>query len=89
MSSSDSVKSLVTSMVIGGALAGFDEVMQFSKAANGTTVIDPAKAKLPMLSNGDWSKVAQRVAGQSVIISSIVLIYTACSFKEISHSTPE
>ncbi|MEI7368634.1 DUF637 domain-containing protein [Pectobacterium sp. 1950-15] len=82
MSNSDSVKSLVTSMVIGGALAGFDEVMQFSKAANGTTVIDPAKAKLPMLSNGDWSKVAQRVAGQSVISSSIGTAINGGSFKD-------
>ncbi|MEQ9899065.1 DUF637 domain-containing protein [Pectobacterium punjabense] len=82
MSSSDSVKSLVTSMVIGGALAGFDEVMQFSKAANGTTAIDPAKAKLPMLSNGDWSKVAQRVAGQSVISSSIGTAINGGSFKD-------
>ncbi|MBN3097529.1 DUF637 domain-containing protein [Pectobacterium brasiliense] len=82
MSSSDSVKSLVTSMVIGGALAGFDEVMQFSKAANGTTVIDPAKAKLPMLSKGDWSKVAQRVAGQSVISSSLGTAINGGSFKD-------
>ncbi|MEI7073915.1 DUF637 domain-containing protein [Pectobacterium versatile] len=82
MSSSDSVKSLVTSMVIGGALAGFDEVMQFSQATNGTTVIDPAKAKLPMLSNGDWSKVAQRVAGQSVISSSIGTAINGGSFKD-------
>nr|WP_234830653.1 DUF637 domain-containing protein [Pectobacterium carotovorum] len=82
MSNSDSVKSLVTSMVIGGALAGFDEIMQFSKAANGTTVIDPAKAKLPMLSNGDWSKVAQRVAGQSVISSSIGTAINGGSFKD-------
>ncbi|MEQ9744601.1 DUF637 domain-containing protein [Pectobacterium actinidiae] len=82
MSSSDSVKSLVTSMVIGGALAGFDEVMQFSQATNGTTVIDPAKAKLPMLSNGDWSKVAQRVAGQSVISSSLGTVINGGSFKD-------
>ncbi|WP_420064372.1 DUF637 domain-containing protein [Pectobacterium colocasium] len=82
MSSSDSVKSLVTSMVIGGALAGFDEVMQFSKAANGTTVIDPAKTKLPMLSNSDWNKVAQRVAGQSVISSSIGTAINGGSFKD-------
>ncbi|MEI7088394.1 DUF637 domain-containing protein [Pectobacterium versatile] len=82
MSSSDSVKSLVTSMVIGGALAGFDEVMQFSQATNGTTVIDPAKAKLPMLSNGDWSKVAQRVAGQSVISSSLGTAINGGSFKD-------
>ncbi|WP_248463848.1 DUF637 domain-containing protein [Pectobacterium versatile] len=82
MSSSDSVKSLVTSMVIGGALAGFDEVMQFSQATNGTTVIDPAKAKLPMLSNGDWSKVAQRVAGQTVISSSLGTVINGGSFKD-------
>ncbi|MFE8152168.1 DUF637 domain-containing protein [Brenneria goodwinii] len=81
MGSSDSVKSLVTSMVIGGALSGFDSVMGWDKAANGTT-LDPAKAKLPMLSNGDWSKVAQRVAGQSVINSSVGTAINGGGFKD-------
>ncbi|WP_233958490.1 DUF637 domain-containing protein [Pectobacterium versatile] len=82
MSNSNSVKSLVTSMVVGGALAGFDEVMQFSQATNGTAVMDPAKAKLPMLSKGDWSKVAQRVAGQTVISSSLGTAINGGSFKD-------
>ncbi|WP_165603299.1 DUF637 domain-containing protein, partial [Photorhabdus namnaonensis] len=66
MGSSDTVKSTLTSMAIGGALAGFDNVMGWDKAANGAQ-INPAKATLPKLSNGDWSKVAQRIAGQSII----------------------
>lgn len=71
LSSSNAVKSLVTSMVIGGALAGFDNVMGFDKAAGGTTAATPGNAKLPLLKNSDWSKIAQRVAGQSVISSSL------------------
>ncbi|RLM21623.1 two-partner secretion domain-containing protein [Brenneria goodwinii] len=79
---SDSVKSLVTSMVIGGTLSGFDSVMGWDKTAHGATPLDPAKAKLPMLSNGDWSKVAQRVAGQSVINSSVGTTINGGSFKD-------
>ncbi|WP_240487706.1 DUF637 domain-containing protein, partial [Photorhabdus australis] len=29
------------------------------------------KAKLPQISHGDWNKVVQRVAGQSIISSSL------------------
>ncbi|MDB6375161.1 DUF637 domain-containing protein [Photorhabdus bodei] len=81
MGSSDTVKSTITSMAIGGALAGFDNVMGWDKAANGAQ-IDPAKATLPKLSNGDWSKVAQRIAGQSIISSSLGTTINGGSFKD-------
>ncbi|WP_232832402.1 DUF637 domain-containing protein [Photorhabdus sp. CRCIA-P01] len=81
MGNSETVKSTVTSMAIGGALAGFDNVMGWDKAANGTQ-INPAKTTLPKLSNGDWSKVAQRVAGQSIISSSLGTAINGGSFKD-------
>jgi len=56
LGSNASVKALATSMVIGGALAGFDTLL-------GTTTA-PQNVKLPALNDGDWSKVAQRIAGQ-------------------------
>ncbi|WP_240042454.1 DUF637 domain-containing protein, partial [Photorhabdus khanii] len=81
MGSSDTVKSTFTSMAMGGALAGFDNVMGWDNAANGTK-LDPLKAKLPSLSNGDWSKVAQRVAGQSIIGASLGTTINGGSFKD-------
>nr|UKE82316.1 DUF637 domain-containing protein [Pectobacterium sp. PL152] len=66
------LKPLVTSMVIGGALSGFDSVMGFDKVAGGAAGTNAGNAKLPLLSNGDWSKIAQRVAGQSIISSSLI-----------------
>ncbi|WP_350305521.1 DUF637 domain-containing protein, partial [Photorhabdus viridis] len=81
MGSSDTVKSTFTSMAMGGALAGFDTVMGWDNAANGGK-LDPAKATLPQLSNHDWSKVAQRVAGQSIIGASLGTTITGGSFKD-------
>uniref|UniRef100_UPI0036DE2CA3 DUF637 domain-containing protein n=1 Tax=Photorhabdus sp. RM322S TaxID=3342825 RepID=UPI0036DE2CA3 len=81
MGSSNTVKSTLTSMVISGALAGFDNVMGWDNAANGAK-LDPSKAKLPSLSNGDWSKVAQRVAGQSIISSTLGTTINGGSFKD-------
>ncbi|PHM22782.1 DUF637 domain-containing protein [Xenorhabdus ehlersii] len=75
MGSSQTVKSTVTSMAIGGALAGFDKFMGVEKAANGAT-------KAPLLSNQEWSKVAQRVAGQSIISSSLNTAINGGSFKD-------
>ncbi|OKP02085.1 hemagglutinin [Xenorhabdus eapokensis] len=75
MGSSQTVKSIVTSMAVGGALAGFDKFMGVEKAANGAT-------KAPLLSNQEWSKVAQRVAGQSVISSSLNTAINGGSFKD-------
>ncbi|SSK71502.1 hemagglutinin family protein [Klebsiella pneumoniae] len=75
LGSSSSVKSLATSMVIGGALAGFDEVMNIS--------VSPDKARLPALTKDEgWSKVVQRVAGQSVISSSLNTGINGGSFKD-------
>ncbi|WP_145530993.1 DUF637 domain-containing protein [Yersinia kristensenii] len=77
LGSKESVKSLVTSMAVGGALSGFDSLMGFNTAADGASA-----AKLPRLSNGDWSKVAQRVAGQSLISSSLNTGINGGSFKD-------
>ncbi|HDG9830983.1 TPA: DUF637 domain-containing protein [Raoultella ornithinolytica] len=75
LGSSSSVKSLATSMAIGGALAGFDEVMNVSVA--------PEKARLPALVKDEgWSKITQRVAGQSVISSSLNTGINGGSFKD-------
>ncbi|MCW2479275.1 DUF637 domain-containing protein [Candidatus Symbiopectobacterium sp. NZEC135] len=82
LSNSNSVKSLVTAMVIGGALSGFDSVMGFDKAAGGAAATNAGNAKLPLLSNGDWSKIAQRVAGQSIISSSLNTTINGGSFKD-------
>ncbi|MCC8368193.1 DUF637 domain-containing protein [Xenorhabdus sp. PB61.4] len=76
MGNSETVKSTATSMAIGGALAGFDNLIGVEKTANGAT-------KAPLLSNkADWSKVAQRVAGQSVISSSLNTAINGGSFKD-------
>ncbi|MBW5811315.1 DUF637 domain-containing protein, partial [Yersinia kristensenii] len=77
LGSKSSVKSLVTSMAVGGALSGFDSLMGFDTTADGVSA-----AKLPRLSNGDWSKVAQRVAGQSMISSSLNNGINGGSFKD-------
>ncbi|WP_413773402.1 DUF637 domain-containing protein [Klebsiella oxytoca] len=74
LGSSSSVKSLATSMVIGGALAGFDKVMNID--------VPPDKARLPALvRNEGWGKIVQRVAGQSVISSSLNTTINGGSFK--------
>jgi len=78
LSSSHSVKSIISSMVVSGALSGFDSVMGFDKALGGTA----SNAKLPLLSNGDWSKIAQRVAGQSIISSSLSTTINGGNFKD-------
>lgn len=61
-------------MVIGGALAGFDKVMNID--------VPPDKARLPALvRNEGWGKIVQRVAGQSVISSSLNTTINGGSFK--------
>lgn len=75
LGSSSSVKSLATSMVIGGALAGFDKVMNID--------VPPDKAQLPALvKNEGWGKIVQRVAGQSVISSGLNTAINGGSFKD-------
>ncbi|OKB65908.1 filamentous hemagglutinin [Serratia marcescens] len=77
----ENVKATATAMAIGGALNGFDSVMGWSKDAAGKP-LNPNNVKLPQLSNQDWSKVAQRVAGQSVISSSLNTAINGGSFKD-------
>ncbi|WP_243838355.1 MULTISPECIES: DUF637 domain-containing protein [Providencia] len=72
---SDVVKSIITQMVISGALNGLDIKMGWTKG-------NPADAKLPLLSNGDWGKVAQRVAAQSVISSTVNTTIQGGSFTD-------
>lgn len=81
LGNSDTVKATATAMAIGGALNGFDTAMGWSQDANGK-VINPNNVKLPQLSNGDWSKVVQRVAGQSIIGSSLNTTINGGSFKD-------
>ncbi|MEX6151278.1 DUF637 domain-containing protein [Providencia hangzhouensis] len=61
---SETVKSIITQMAVSGALSGLDVHMEWGAGTG-------AEAKLPLLSDGDWSNVAQRVAAQSVVSSSI------------------
>lgn len=66
---------LVSSMAIGGALAGFDEVVNVS--------VTPDNARLPVLvKDADWGTIAQRVAGQSVISSSLNTAINGGSHKD-------
>ncbi|CAI1080768.1 DUF637 domain-containing protein [Serratia quinivorans] len=81
LGSSESVKATAAAMAIGGALNGFDSAMGWSKDAAGKP-LNPNNVKLPQLSNGDWSKVAQRVAGQSVISSSLNTTINGGSFRD-------
>ncbi|CAI1822598.1 Hemolysin precursor [Serratia proteamaculans] len=81
LGSNESVKATATAMAIGGALNGFDSAMGWSKDTAGKP-LNPNNVKLPQLSNGDWSKVAQRVAGQSVISSSLNTTINGGSFKD-------
>ena len=72
---SDTAKSIVTSMIIAGSLEGFD-IALYGK------VTDPAKVTLPKLSDGNWIQVAQRVAGQSAISSTIGTAIQGGSFTD-------
>ncbi|HDL6961545.1 TPA: contact-dependent inhibition toxin CdiA [Yersinia enterocolitica] len=82
LGSKSSVKSLVTSMAVGGALSGFDAAIGGDSAAKGAKTASTTSARLPQLSHGDWSKVAQRVAGQSIISSSLNTAINGGSFKD-------
>ncbi|MBD2798084.1 DUF637 domain-containing protein [Xenorhabdus sp. 18] len=83
LSKSDTVKSIATSMAIGGALSGFDQAMGWTAAKDGTnTAVSSTNSNLPLLSKGDWIKTAQRVAGQSMINSSLNTAINGGSFKD-------
>lgn len=74
LGSSESVRSLATSMAVGGALAGFDQLMNIES-------VNPGNARLPAIANQDWLRVAQRVAGQSIIRSSLDTAINGGSFQ--------
>ncbi|WP_420284587.1 DUF637 domain-containing protein [Serratia liquefaciens] len=77
LGSSETVKATATAtaMAIGGALAGFDQVLDANVPAD--------KARLPALIKDEgWSKIVQRVAGQSVISSSLNTAINGGSFKD-------
>ncbi|MGV8001520.1 DUF637 domain-containing protein [Photorhabdus temperata subsp. temperata] len=78
----DSVKSLVTQIAVGGALGGLDHAMGWGKLAEGKAVVDPLKAQLPLLSHPDWSQVAQRIAAQSVVSSTLGTAINGGSFTD-------
>ncbi|WP_426576248.1 DUF637 domain-containing protein [Xenorhabdus stockiae] len=91
LGSSDTVKSTLTSMAIGGALAGFDHAMGWSTVKDGANgakeganaATSSTHSNIPLLSKGaDWSQVAQRVAGQSVISSGLNTTINGGSFKD-------
>ncbi|HHR6030634.1 TPA: DUF637 domain-containing protein [Providencia alcalifaciens] len=56
-------------------LHGLDIKMEWTKG-------NPTDAKLPLLTNGDWNKVAQRVAAQSVISSTVNTTIQGGSFTD-------
>ncbi|MCT8354596.1 DUF637 domain-containing protein, partial [Photorhabdus kayaii] len=78
----DSIKSLVTQIAVGGALGGLDHTMGWGKLVEGKGVVDPIKAQLPLLSNQNWSQVAQRVAAQSIVSSTIGTAINGGSFTD-------
>jgi len=75
LGSSETVKATATAMAIGGALAGFDQVLDANVPAD--------KARLPALIKDEgWRKSVQRVAWQLVISSSLNTATNGGSFKD-------
>ncbi|WP_392552113.1 DUF637 domain-containing protein [Orbus wheelerorum] len=84
LGSNESIKSIATSMIVGGAMAGFDQAFGISQNANpnaNVNAIDPTQ-KLTLISNGEWGKVAQSVIGRSIIDSSVNTAINGGSFKD-------
>ncbi|WP_237612494.1 DUF637 domain-containing protein, partial [Proteus sp. G4444] len=69
LSRSDTVKSIVTSMAVAGTLQGLDQFMGWDQAIQGGTL--PTTGKLLATDNATWTQVAQRVASQSVVSSTL------------------
>lgn len=69
LSRSDTVKSVVTSMVIAGALQGLDQFMGWDQAIQGGTL--PSTGKLLITDSATWNQVAQRVASHSIVSSTL------------------
>ncbi|WP_235409951.1 DUF637 domain-containing protein [Proteus terrae] len=66
---SDTVKSVVTSMVVAGALQGLDQFMGWDQAIQGGTL--PSTGKLLATDSATWNQVAQRVASHLVVSSTL------------------
>ncbi|MEQ5227443.1 DUF637 domain-containing protein [Proteus cibi] len=66
---SDTVKSVVASMVVAGALQGLDQFMGWDQAIQGGTL--PSTGKLLLTDNATWNQVAQRVASHSIVSSTL------------------
>lgn len=66
---SDTAKSIVTSMVVAGALQGLDQFMGWDQAIQGGTL--PSTGKLLLTDNATWNQVAQRVASHSIVSSTL------------------
>ncbi|MCW2487141.1 DUF637 domain-containing protein [Candidatus Symbiopectobacterium sp. NZEC127] len=80
LANSDSVKSLATSMIIGGALGGLDKAMGWTAAVKGGTT--PVTSKLLITDNATWNSVAQRVAAHSVVSSALGTAIQGGSFAD-------
>ncbi|MDF7666466.1 DUF637 domain-containing protein [Orbaceae bacterium ESL0727] len=76
LGSNDSVKSIITSMVVGGAMGGFDKYLGATSEAlkNGE--------KLLLSSNASWNQIAQSVVGHSVIDAGVNAAINGGSFKD-------
>ncbi|WP_232799185.1 DUF637 domain-containing protein [Proteus vulgaris] len=77
---SDTVKSVVTSMVVAGALQGLDQFMGWDQAIQGGTL--PSTGKLLATDSATWNQVAQRVASHSVVSSTLGTAIQGGSFIE-------
>ncbi|MDC9591492.1 DUF637 domain-containing protein [Xenorhabdus sp. XENO-10] len=80
----DSIKSLVTQMAVGGALAGLDHRMGWQKIVSDTGRVTPmpTDVQLPLLNDHDWGQIFKRVAAQSVVSSTIGTAINGGSFKD-------
>lgn len=76
LGSNESVKSIASSMIVGGVMAGFDDYLAINSQAlqNGE--------KLTLVSNSDWNTVAQSVVGHSVIDAGVNSAINGGSFKD-------
>ncbi|MDX7988700.1 filamentous hemagglutinin N-terminal domain-containing protein [Xenorhabdus sp. 12] len=83
LAKSDSVKSLVTRMAVGGALGSVDHVMGWGKVVENTKIVDPVEVQLPLpLSNHGWGEAARRVAAHSVVSSTLGSAINGGSFAD-------
>ncbi|MEI9751802.1 DUF637 domain-containing protein [Moellerella wisconsensis] len=70
LGNSDTVKSLVSQMIIGGALNGLDIYMGWKADPSlASSSFDPTQFKIPSLTHHQWNDVARRIAAQSAIIT--------------------